>query len=106
VSNTRRARPQPREPDEVEAAFAAELKRGCPYCGSRTVTSKFRGGVWDFGLRCEPSCRTHAEPVLAHRIASEAAKRAAEACGQKLGYRALGDGAGRIEGAVIARAGG
>lgn len=106
MSNARRLKPRP--PDEIEAAFAAELLRGCPHCGSRKVSGRFHDGVWDYRLSCPPSCRTHTEPLLAHRIASGAAKRAAEACGQPLGYRAFGDGTGRVEGAVVAgaRAGG
>jgi hypothetical protein len=99
-------KPRPRPPDEVEAAFRAELRKGCPYCGSRTVVGRFRDDVWDYGLRCEPGCRTFTEPVLAHRIASEAVK-AAAATGQPLGYRAFDSSTGRVEGAVVgARAGG
>jgi len=100
VSNARRLKPRP--PDEVEAAFAAALREGCPHCGSRRVVGRFHDGVWDYGLRCESSCRTFTEPVLAHRIASEAAERAGLAAGQKLSYRAFDNSAGRIEGAVIA----
>jgi hypothetical protein len=105
VSNTRRAKPPPRAPDEVEAAFRDELRRGCPHCGSRRVVGRFHDGVWDYGLRCEPGCRTFAEPLLAHRIASEAAGRAAAATGVRLGYRAFDNSTGRVEGAVVARAG-
>ena len=32
------------------------------------MVERFHNQTWDFGLRCEPSCRTHTEPVLAHRI--------------------------------------
>lgn len=99
MSNARRVKPRP--PDEVEAAFAAELRKGCPYCGSKRVVARFHDGTWDYGLRCEPSCRTFTEPLLAHRIASEAAERASLASGQKLGYRAFDDCTGRIEGAVV-----
>jgi hypothetical protein len=106
VSNTRRARRQPRPPDEVEAAFRAELRKGCPHCGSRTVTAQFHDGWWDYGLRCEASCRTFREPLLAHRIASEAAQRAGLATGQKLRYEAFDSSCGQIEGAVRALAGG
>jgi len=56
---------------------------------------------WDFGLRCDPSCKTFAEPQLAHRIA----ERAAEATGQRLRYEAFDTSTGRIEGAVRALAG-
>jgi len=103
VSNARRLKP--RAPDEVEAAFRAELRRGCPYCGSRRVVEKFRAGVWDYGLRCEPSCRTFTEPQLAHRVAAQAAERAAAATGQRLRYEAFDGSCGRAEGAVRALAG-
>jgi hypothetical protein len=104
VSNTRRLKP--REPDAVESAFAVELRRGCPHCGSTRVTGRFHDGLWDYGLRCESSCRTFTEPLLAHRIASEAAERASAATGIRLSYRAFHEGAGRVEGAVRALAGG
>jgi hypothetical protein len=105
VSNTRRLKLKPREPDEVEAAFRAELRKGCPYCGSRTVTERFHDGWWDYGLRCEASCKTFTEPQLAHRIAAQAAERAAAATGQTLRYEAFDTSTGRIEGAVRALAG-
>ena len=105
MSNTRHAKPRPRTPDEVEAAFRAELRKGCPHCGSRTVTGRFHDGWWDFGLRCVPSCKTFAEPQLAHRIAAQAAERAGLATGQKLRYEAFDTSTGRIEGAVRALAG-
>ncbi len=105
MSNTRRVKLRPRPPDETEAAFRAELRRGCPHCGSRRVTGRFRAGMWDYGLKCDPSCRTFAEPLLAHRIAAEAAERAGVALGAKLRYQAFGEGAGRVEGAVLAAAG-
>ena len=57
------------------------------------------------GCSAEPDCPTHADQLLAHRIASQAAERAALATGQRLGYRAFGDGVGRVEGAVVSRAG-
>jgi hypothetical protein len=104
VSNTRRLKP--REPDQVESAFAAELRKGCPHCGSKVVASRFHDGLWDYGLRCEQDCRTFAEPRLAHRIASEAAGRAAEVTGQRLRYEAFDGSSGQIEGAVRALAGG
>jgi hypothetical protein len=103
VSNARRLKPRP--PDEVEAAFRLELRKGCPYCGSRRVVEKFRSGVWDYGLRCEPSCRTFTEPQLAHRVAAQAAGRAAAATGRRLRYEAFDNSSGRIEGAVRAMAG-
>jgi ABC-type taurine transport system substrate-binding protein len=43
------------------------------------------------------------QPQLAHRIAAQAAQRAAEATGQKLSYRAI-DSGGLVEGAVVAGA--
>ena len=104
MSNTRRLKP--RDPDEVEPAFAAELRKGCPHCGSTRVVGRFRGGLWDYGLRCEASCRTFAEPRLAHRIASDAAERAGLVTGQKLRYEAFDGSCGQIEGAVRALAGG
>ena len=100
MSNAKRLKP--REPDEVEAAFAAELRRGCPHCGSRRVTGRFRAGVWDYRLSCTPSCRTFTEPQLAHRLAVEAAAKTAEKTGQRLSYRAI-DSAG-TRGAVVAGA--
>lgn len=98
MSNRRRLPPRP--PDEVEAAFAAELLAGCPYCRSRKVSGRFHDGVWDYRLSCLPSCRTFTEPQLAHRIASEAAKRAGLATGLKLSYRAIDSGAQAV-GAVL-----
>jgi hypothetical protein len=109
VSNTRHAKPRPRPPDAVEAAFRAELRRGCPFCQSRRVVGRFRfhgGGRWDYGMRCDPSCRTFAEPQLAHRIAVKAAERAAAATGQTLRYEAFDSSTGAIEGAVRALAAG
>jgi hypothetical protein len=106
VSNTRRLKPRPRPPDEVEAAFRDELRKGCPHCQSRRVVGRFHDGWWDYGLRCDPSCRTFSEPRLAHAIASAAAERAGLATGNRLTYRAFGEGSGRVEGAVLALAGG
>lgn len=105
MSNTRRVKLRPRPPDETEAAFRAELRKGCPHCGSRRVTERFRAGVWDYGLRCEASCRTFTEPQLAHRIAAQAAERAGAALGAPLQYQAFDTSSGRIEGAVRALAG-
>jgi ribosomal protein L37AE/L43A len=106
VSNARRLKLKPREPDEIEAAFRDELRKGCPHCRSRQVTGRFRNGVWDYRLSCAPSCRTFAKPQLAHRIAAEAAERAAAVTGQTLRYEAFDGSAGQIEGAVRALAGG
>jgi hypothetical protein len=103
VSNRRHLKPRPRPPDEVESAFKAELRRGCPYCGSRQVSGRIRdGGRWDYRLSCDPSCRTHAEPRLAHRVAADAAHRAGLATGQRLAYRAV-DAAG-VVGVVVSGA--
>ena len=106
MSNTRRLKPRPRPPDEVEAAFRDELRKGCPHCGSRRVTGRIRNGQWDYRLSCVPGCRTFSEPQLAHRIAAQAAERAAAATGQRLQYQAFDSSTGAIEGAVRALAGG
>ena len=109
MSNRRRLKLKPREPDEIEGAFRNALReRGCPYCGSRHVTGRLRNGSgrWDYRLSCVPSCRTFSEPQLAHRIASQAAERAAAATGQRLQYQAFDSSTGAIEGAVRALAGG
>ena len=45
------------------------------------------------------------KPQLAHRIAAEAAERAAQVTGQRLRYEAFDTSTGRIEGAVRALAG-
>jgi hypothetical protein len=103
VSNARRLKP--RDPDAVEAAFAGELRKGCPHCGSRRVVGRFHDGWWDYGLRCEASCRTFTDPRLAHRIAAEAAERASAVTGIRLSYRAFNEGCGRVEGAVVASPG-
>jgi hypothetical protein len=107
VSNRRHLKARARPPDEIESAFRSELRgRGCPHCGSRRVVARLRDGLWDFGLRCNPGCKTFAEPQLAHAIASAAAERAGLAIGSKLTYRAFGEGSGQVEGAVLALAGG
>jgi ssDNA-binding Zn-finger/Zn-ribbon topoisomerase 1 len=106
VSNSRRLKLKPRKPDEVEAAFRAELRRGCPHCGSRQVSGRIRNGRWDYRLSCAPDCRTFSEPRLAHAVAAEAAERAAAATGQRLQYQAFDTSTGQIEGAVRALAGG
>jgi hypothetical protein len=83
VSNTRRLKPP--DPDEVELAFRDELRKGCPGCGSTTVTAKYRGR-WEYTIRCSPDCPswTGALPgFTGHTIGSEAAKRAGMA------YRAI-----------------
>jgi len=104
VSNRLKLKPRP--PDEVEAAFRDELRKGCPHCGSRRVVGRFHDTRWDFGLRCEASCKTFTEPRLAHRLAAEAAERAAAATGQPLRYEAFDNHTGAIVGAVRALAGG
>ena len=70
------------------------------------MTGRIRNGMWDYRLSCDPSCRTFSEPQLAHRIAAEAAERAAAATGQRLQYQAFDGSTGQIEGAVRALAGG
>lgn len=95
MSNSRRLRPRP--PDETEALFRDELRKGCPHCGSTRVVARFRG-VWDFGLRCEDGCPTLTDQLLAHRVASEAAARAGQ------GYRAIDGSCGQVMGVVVARA--
>ena len=106
MSNRRRLKAQARPPDEIERAFATELRKGCPHCQSRRVVGRFHDGQWDFGMRCDPLCRTFTEPRLAHRLAAEAAERAAAVTGQRLRYEAFDGSTGRIEGAVRALAGG
>lgn len=101
MSNRKRLRQAPRPPDPVERAFADELRKGCPHCGSRRVVARFHDDTWDYGLRCEPSCRTFAEPQLAHRLASEAAERAGVAAGEALSYRALDTSSGEVGGVVV-----
>jgi hypothetical protein len=96
MSNKRKTRPAARPPDDTEHAFRDALREGCPWCHSRRVVSRFHDDVWDYGLRCEPDCRTHTEPQLAHRIAAEAARRAGVVVGEKLSYRAADDASGVI----------
>jgi len=104
VSNRPKLRPRP--PDEVEAAFRDELRKGCPYCKSTRVVGRFHGGRWDFGMRCAAGCKTFSQPLLAHRLAADAAQRAGLATRQKLSYQAFDGSTGRVEGAVRALAGG
>jgi hypothetical protein len=92
-----RVKLRPREPDESERAFAAELRKGCPHCGSRRVVGRFHDGLWDYGLRCAEGCPTLTDQVLAHRVASEAADRAG------MGYRAVDSCSGQVTGVVVAR---
>lgn len=80
------------------------MRKGCPHCGSTRVVGRFRGGLWDYGLRCEASCRTFTETRLAHRLATEAAERAGLVTGQKLRYEAFDSSCGQIEGCVRALA--
>jgi len=96
VSNRRRL--PPRAPDEVELAFRDELAKGCPGCGSRTVTAKFRGR-WEYMLRCEPDCPSWTGTLggfTGHTIGAEAARRAGMA------YRAID---GTTGGVVLAGGG-
>jgi hypothetical protein len=96
VSNSRRLKP--REPDETEAAFRDELRKGCQHCGSTIVVARFRG-IWDYGLRCNEGCPTLTDQALAHRVAAQAAERAG------MGYRAVDSCSGQVTGVVVARAG-
>jgi hypothetical protein len=96
MSNTRRARPAARPPNDVEAAFADELRKGCPACGSRRVVGRYKGAVWAYTLVCPPDCPTHSDAAAAHKVASDAALRAGVTAGEKLSYRAVDDGAGVV----------
>ena len=76
VSNGKRL--QPRLPDAVELAFKAELAKGCPGCGSRTVTGRFRGR-WEWTLHCKPECPSFSGRLggfTGHTIGAAAAERA------------------------------
>jgi hypothetical protein len=76
VSNGRRVKRRPPDPDAVEEAFRAELAKGCPGCGSRTVSGKFRGR-WEWTLHCKPDCPSWTgREFTGHTIGAEAAKRA------------------------------
>ena len=102
MSNTRKLAPRP--PDETEAAFRDALRdAGCPDCGSRKVVGRYdrQAGVWDFGIRCEPDCPSHADRGKAHAIAARATETAGKRTGQPLAYRAFGDGSAS-GGAVLA----
>lgn len=90
MSNSRKL--PPREPDTVELAFKAELEKGCPGCGSRVVTGKFRGR-WEYTLRCKPECSSHTGKLgefTGHSIAAAAAERAG------LVYRAVDGTSGGV----------
>jgi hypothetical protein len=102
MSNKRKARPAPRPPNRVEAAFRDELRKGCPHCGSRRVAGRFRGDVWAYTMACEPGCRTFREPQLAHRVAAQAAERAGLDAGQRLVYQAVDTSSGEVAGVVRA----
>jgi len=98
VSNARRLKP--RAPDAVELAFRAKLAKGCPACGSRTVTARFRGR-WEYTLRCEPDCPSWTGTLggfTGHTIGSEAAKRAG------MSYRAIDGSTGGVVVAAGAKA--
>ena len=102
MSNTRRLKVTPREPNPVERAFRDELAaRGCPACGSRKVTGKLQGDTYRYTLACLPSCPTHGDAAAAHRIASEAAKRAGVAADEPLSYRAVDTSTGEVAGVVV-----
>jgi len=76
MSNAKRL--PPRSPDAVELAFKAELAKGCPGCGSRTVSGKYRGR-WEWTIHCKPECPSWTGQLggfTGHTIGSEAARRA------------------------------
>jgi hypothetical protein len=90
VSNTPRLKP--RAPDEDELAFRAELVKGCPGCGSTTVTARWRG-VWQYTIHCDPACPSWTGALsgfTGHAIGSEAARRAGMA------YRAIDGSTGGV----------
>ena len=92
VSNGRRVKRRPPDPDEDERAFRDELRKGCPGCGSRVVTGKFRGRR-EFTLRCRRGCPSFTGEMgdfNGHTIADQAAKRAG------LVYRALDGTSGGV----------
>jgi hypothetical protein len=87
-----RVKLKPRPPDEDERAFRDELLKGCPQCGSRKVSGKFRGR-WEWTLHCPETCPSHARPqdgFTGHTIAAAAASRVG------LGYRAIDGTAGGV----------
>lgn len=100
VSNRRKL--APRQPDASERAFRDALAEGCPHCGSRTVTGRFRG-VWDFRLSCRPGCPTFTDSQKAHAVAARAAERAGLVTGEALLYQAVDSATGAVAGVVRAR---
>jgi hypothetical protein len=66
------------------------------------VIPRFRG-VWSYTLACLPSCPSHADQALAHKIAAEAAQRAGVAAGERLSYRAIDTSSGEVAGVVTGR---
>ena len=87
---------KPRPPDADELAFKRELAKGCPGCGSTTVTAKFRGR-WEYILRCKPGCPSFGPgDFTGHTLGSAAATRAGMA------YRAID---GTTGGVVVAARG-
>jgi hypothetical protein len=93
VSNTKKLKARP--PDEDEARFRDELRKGCPGCGSTTVTGRFRG-KWEFTLRCRRDCPSWTGQLsgfTGHSIGAEAARRAG------MTYRAID---GTSDGVVLA----
>jgi hypothetical protein len=84
----------------VELAFRAELEKGCPGCGSTTVTAKFRGR-WEYTIRCSPDCPSWTGALsgfTGHTIGLEAAKRAG------MTYRAIDGTTGGVVLAAAAKA--
>jgi hypothetical protein len=103
MSNRRKLGEVPRPPNPAEVAFRDALRAGCPFCGSKVITGKFRGDIWDYGLMCRPGCRTFTEPHLAHKVASDAARQAGVAAGEPLSYRAVDTSSGTVAGVVLGR---
>jgi hypothetical protein len=90
VSNAKRLKP--RLPDADELAFKAELAKGCPGCGSRTVKGQFRG-VWEWTLLCKPGCPSFTGAVdgfTGHSIGAAAAARSG------MTYRAIDGSTGGV----------
>jgi hypothetical protein len=89
MSNRRRLRPRP--PDEHEARFRDELRKGCPGCGSQVVTGRFRGR-WEYTLRCLPGCPSFTSPgeFTGHTLGAAAAARSG------MTYRAIDGTSGGV----------
>jgi hypothetical protein len=101
---SRRLKLKPRPPDEVEAAFRDELRKGCPIAraGGRWASSMTAGGI----TGCAATRRAVRSASRSSRTRSPQRRRerAGLATGSRLTYRAFGEGSGRVEGAVVALA--